>query len=100
MPSGRRSDEQANSGRNLMQLGMVGLGRMGGNIVRRLTRKGHSCVVFDQNPAAIATLVKEGATGGADLKSLVAGLEQPRAVWVMLPAGEITEHAVMQLGEL
>jgi 6-phosphogluconate dehydrogenase len=83
-----------------MQLGMVGLGRMGGNIVRRLTRKGHSCVVFDQNPAAIATLVKEGATGGADLKSLVAGLEQPRAVWVMLPAGEITEHAVMQLGEL
>jgi 6-phosphogluconate dehydrogenase len=83
-----------------MQLGMVGLGRMGGNIVRRLMRNGHRCVVFDQSPAAIATLVKEGATGGADLKRLVAGLEQPRAVWVMLPAGEITEHAVMQLGEL
>jgi 6-phosphogluconate dehydrogenase len=83
-----------------MQLGMVGLGRMGGNIVRRLMRNGHRCVVFDQSPAAIATLVKEGATGGADLKRLVAGLEQPRAVWVMLPAGEITEHAVVQLGEL
>jgi 6-phosphogluconate dehydrogenase len=83
-----------------MQLGMVGLGRMGGNIVRRLTRNGHRCVVFDQNPAAIATLVKEGASGGADLEALVAQLEQPRAVWVMLPAGEITERTVMQLGEL
>jgi 6-phosphogluconate dehydrogenase len=83
-----------------MQLGMVGLGRMGGNIVRRLTRNGHRCVVFDRNPAAIETLVKEGASGGADLKGLVAQLEKPRAVWVMLPAGEITEQTVVQLGEL
>jgi 6-phosphogluconate dehydrogenase len=83
-----------------MQLGMVGLGRMGGNIVRRLTRKGHRCVVFDRNPAAIETLVKEGASGGADLKGLVAQLEKPRAVWVMLPAGELTEQTVAQLGEL
>jgi 6-phosphogluconate dehydrogenase len=83
-----------------MQLGMVGLGRMGGNIVRRLTRHGHQCVVFDQNPAAIATLVTEGATGGADLKQLVAQLEKPRAAWVMLPAGEITERTVTQLGGL
>jgi 6-phosphogluconate dehydrogenase len=83
-----------------MQLGMVGLGRMGGNIVRRLTRNGHRCVVFDRNPAAIETLVKEGASGGADLKGLVAQLEKPRAVWVMLPAGEITEQTVMQLAEL
>ena len=83
-----------------MQLGMVGLGRMGGNIVRRLMRKGHRCVAFDQNPAAVAALVKEGATGAADLKGLVAQLEKPRAVWVMLPAGEITEHTVVQLGEL
>jgi 6-phosphogluconate dehydrogenase len=83
-----------------MQLGMVGLGRMGGNIVRRLTRKGHRCVVFDRNPAAIETLVKEGASGGADLKGLVDQLEKPRAVWVMLPAGEITEQTVVQLGEL
>jgi 6-phosphogluconate dehydrogenase len=83
-----------------MQLGMVGLGRMGGNIVRRLTRNGHQCVVFDQNPAAIEALVKEGASGGADLKGLVAQLEKPRAVWVMLPAGKITEQTVVQLGEL
>jgi 6-phosphogluconate dehydrogenase len=83
-----------------MQLGMVGLGRMGGNIVRRLMRADHRCVVFDQNPVAIETLVREGAIGGADLKGLVAGLEKPRAVWVMLPAGEITEQTVMRLGEL
>jgi 6-phosphogluconate dehydrogenase len=83
-----------------MQLGMVGLGRMGGNIVRRLMRSGHRCVVFDRNPATIEALVKEGATGGADLERLVAQLEKPRAVWVMLPAGEITEQTVVRLGEL
>ena len=74
-----------------MQLGMIGLGRMGGNIVRRLTRNGHQCVVFDQSPAAIKALVGEGATGSADLKQLVGQLKKRRAVWVMLPAGEITE---------
>ena len=83
-----------------MQLGVIGLGRMGGNIVRRLTRKGHECVVFDQNPAAIAALVGEGARGGADPKQLVGQLKKPRAVWVMLPAGEITENMVMRLGML
>jgi 6-phosphogluconate dehydrogenase len=83
-----------------MQLGMVGLGRMGANIVRRLTRHGHQCVVFDQNPAAVATLVNEGAAGGVDLEQLVAQLDKPRAVWVMLPAGEITERTVTQLGAL
>jgi 6-phosphogluconate dehydrogenase len=83
-----------------MQLGMVGLGRMGGNIVRRLMRHGHSCVVFDQNLAAIESLAKEGASGGRDLDGLVAKLEKPRAVWVMLPAGEITERTVTRLGEL
>jgi 6-phosphogluconate dehydrogenase len=83
-----------------MQLGMVGLGRMGGNIVRRLARKGHQCVVFDRNPAAIKTLLGNGVTGGDDLKSLVAQLGKPRAVWVMLPAGEITEQTVAQLGAL
>jgi 6-phosphogluconate dehydrogenase len=83
-----------------MQLGMVGLGRMGGNIVRRLTRDGHHCVVFDRNRSAVEALVKEGATGGADLKGLVTRLEQPRAVWVMLPAGKITEDTVEQLGTL
>jgi 6-phosphogluconate dehydrogenase len=83
-----------------MQLGMVGLGRMGGNIVRRLMRNGHRCAVFDRNAAAVETLVKEGATGGADLKGLVAQLGKPRAVWVMLPSGPITEQTVVQLGEL
>jgi 6-phosphogluconate dehydrogenase len=83
-----------------MQLGMIGLGRMGGNIVRRLTRNGHQCVVFDQNPAAIKALVGDGVVGGADLKQLVRQLEKPRAVWVMLPAGEITEATVTQLGAL
>jgi 6-phosphogluconate dehydrogenase len=83
-----------------MQLGMVGLGRMGGNIVRRLTRNGHQCVVFDQNPAAIKALVGERVTGGADLKQLVSQLEKPRAIWVMLPAGEITEATIAQLGTL
>ncbi len=83
-----------------MQLGVIGLGRMGGNIVRRLTRSGHQCVVFDQNPAAIKALVGEGITGGADLKRLVRQLDKPRAVWVMLPAGEITETTVTQLGAL
>jgi 6-phosphogluconate dehydrogenase len=83
-----------------MQLGMVGLGRMGGNIVRRLMRHGHPCVVFDQNPAAVESLAKEGASGGRDLEGLVAKLEKPRAVWVMLPAGEITERTVTRLSEL
>jgi 6-phosphogluconate dehydrogenase len=83
-----------------MQLGMIGLGRMGGNIVRRLTRNGHECVVFDRNPATIKALVGKGVTGGADLKQLVSQLEKPRTVWVMLPAGEITESTVQQLGAL
>jgi 6-phosphogluconate dehydrogenase len=83
-----------------MQLGVIGLGRMGSNIVRRLTEKGHQCVVFDQNPAAIKTLVGKGATGSADLKQLVHQLEKPRAVWIMLPAGKITESTVVQLGAL
>jgi 6-phosphogluconate dehydrogenase len=83
-----------------MQLGVVGLGRMGGNIVRRLARRGHQCVVFDQNPAAIKSLVGESVTGGSNLGDLVRRLEKPRAVWLMLPSGEITEHAVVQLGDM
>src|SRR6476661_1310910 len=83
-----------------MQLGMIGLGRMGGNIVRRLTRKGHQCVVFDQKPAAIKALEGKGGTGGTDLNQLVGQLAKPRAVWVMLPAGEITENTIGQLGAL
>jgi 6-phosphogluconate dehydrogenase len=83
-----------------MQLGVIGLGRMGGNIVRRLTRKGHECVVFDRNPAAIKALEGKGVSAGADLKGLVTQLTKPRAVWVMLPAGDITESTVQELGML
>jgi 6-phosphogluconate dehydrogenase len=81
-----------------MQLGMVGLGRMGGNMVRRLLRAGHECVVHDHTPAHVAALVKEGAVGAASLDEFVAKLRAPRAAWVMLPAGEVTEAAVHALG--
>ena len=70
-----------------MQLGMVGLGRMGANIVRRLMRDGHECVVFDANPESIKQLEGEGAKGGGTLEEFVNQLEKPRAVWVMIPAG-------------
>ncbi len=82
-----------------MQLGMVGLGRMGANIVRRLMRDGHECVVYDVNPDAVKALEGEGATGASDVDDFVAKLEKPRAAWVMVPAGEITEKAVNDLGE-
>jgi 6-phosphogluconate dehydrogenase len=70
-----------------MQLGMIGLGRMGANLVRRLERAGHQCVVFDRNQAAVQQLAGEGAGGAASLQELVAKLPAPRAVWVMVPAG-------------
>jgi 6-phosphogluconate dehydrogenase len=69
-----------------MQLGMVGLGRMGANLVRRLMRDGHRCVVYDVNPEAVKQLEEEGATGATSMQELVDKLEQPRAVWLMLPA--------------
>ena len=82
-----------------MQLGMVGLGRMGANIVRRLMRSGHECVVFDVNPESIKQLEDEGATGGATLEEFVSKLEKPRAVWVMIPAG-ITGRIVDEVAAL
>ena len=69
-----------------MQLGMVGLGRMGANLVRRLMRDGHRCVVYDVNPDAVTALEAEGATGASSLEDFVAKLETPRAMWLMLPA--------------
>jgi 6-phosphogluconate dehydrogenase len=83
-----------------MQLGMVGLGRMGANLVRRLLRAGHEAVVFDRDPAPGAALADEGAAAARDLADLVAKLAPPRAVWVMLPAGEPTETAVATLADL
>jgi 6-phosphogluconate dehydrogenase len=80
-----------------MQLGMIGLGRMGSNIVRRLMREGHTCVVYDINADAVATLVGEGATGAGSLDDFVADLELPRRAWIMVPAGELTESTVNEL---
>jgi 6-phosphogluconate dehydrogenase len=82
-----------------MQLGMVGLGRMGSNMVRRLIRGGHDCVVFDLNPESVKRLTDEGARGATSLEPFVNQLNKPRAVWVMVPAGEPTEHTVKALAE-
>ena len=81
-----------------MQLGIVGLGRMGGNIAQRLMRHGHSCVVYDKNADAVASIAGKGAAGSHSLDDLVAKLTAPRAIWLMLPAGKITEDAVTELG--
>ncbi len=81
-----------------MQIGIVGLGRMGGNIARRLMKNGHQTVVYDRDTKAVAAL--EGAVPAFSLEDMVNKLAPPRAVWVMLPAGKITEETVMHLGEL
>jgi 6-phosphogluconate dehydrogenase len=77
---------------------MIGLGRMGANIVRRLMADGHECVVYDVNPDAARELAGEGAIGADSLDDFVAKLEPPRTAWVMVPAGEITERTVTELG--
>jgi len=77
-----------------MDLGMVGLGRMGANMVRRLMRDGHRVVVYDVNPDAVSELAGEGAEGAASLQELASKLSAPRSVWVMVPAGEITEKTI------
>src|ERR1700710_2603818 len=82
-----------------MQLGMIGLGRMGANLVRRLMRDGHECVVWDVSADAVATLVAEGATGADTLEEFTAKLVQPRVAWVMIPAG-ITGQTVEKLGAM
>ncbi|HYG64567.1 MAG TPA: decarboxylating 6-phosphogluconate dehydrogenase [Thermoanaerobaculia bacterium] len=80
-----------------MQIGMIGLGRMGGNMVRRLMRDGHRCVVYDLNPQAVADLAGEGAEGASSLDDFVARLETPRTAWLMVPAGAPTEGMVQEL---
>ena len=82
-----------------MQLGMVGLGRMGSNLVRRLMRDGHRCVVYDVNPEAVETMAKVGATGTGSVAEFVTALEAPRAVWIMVPAGDITDRTIEGLAE-
>src|SRR5206468_2611878 len=83
-----------------MHIGIVGLGRMGANIARRLMRHGHDCVVFDANLDASLALGREGATSSAALQDLVKRLKPPRVVWLMVPAGEPTARAVEELGRL
>jgi 6-phosphogluconate dehydrogenase len=83
-----------------MQLGIIGLGRMGGNIARRLMLNGHTTVVYDRDEASRSALAKEGSTAVADLPALVAAMDKPRAVWVMLPAGAPTEETIDILSEL
>lgn len=81
-----------------MQLGMIGLGRMGANMVRRLMRAGHECVVFDVNPESVKGLAGEGAIGASSLKEFVGKLKKPRAVWIMVPAAFV-EQTINNLAE-
>ena len=83
-----------------MQLGMVGLGRMGANMARRLMKAGHDCVVTDLNAEAVTALGREGARGAGSLEALVEALAPPRVVWLMVPAGAPTEQTVTRLGTL
>src|ERR1700748_1107188 len=83
-----------------MQLGMIGLGRMGGNIVRRLMKHGHTTVVYDKDEKAVAGLAADGAAGAKALEDFVKKLEKPRTPWVMLPAGRITEETIETLAGL
>src|SRR5262245_27862436 len=73
--------------RSQMQLGIIGLGRMGGNMARRLLRRGHECVVFDSSADNVRSLVTEGATGSESLDDFAGKLDHPRAIWIMVPAG-------------
>src|SRR5215470_18919201 len=75
---------------------MIGLGRMGANMVRRLLKGGHQCVVFDMSPKAVAELVKEKAVGSASLAEFTKTLTKPRAVWLMVPAG-VVDHTIAEL---
>jgi 6-phosphogluconate dehydrogenase len=83
-----------------MQLGMVGLGRMGAGLVRRLLRDGHRCVGYDVSPDAVKALESDGAVGAESMEDFAAKLDKPRAVWVMVPAGEITDKTIAALAEV
>ncbi len=83
-----------------MELGMIGLGKMGGNMAQRLVGGGHRVVVYDPSAAAVAAVVKQGAEGVASLEELTSGLSSPRAVWLMVPAGEPAENTINALSSL
>jgi 6-phosphogluconate dehydrogenase len=83
-----------------MQIGMIGLARMGGNMARRLMQHGHECLVYDRSADAVHALEQDGAQGTSALKALVEGLAAPRVVWMMLPAGAVTEATAMALRDL
>ena len=72
-----------------MQLGMIGLGRMGANMVRRLQKNGHQCVVYDRSPESVKQLVGEGATGSTSIDDFIGKLQKPRAIWLMVPAAVV-----------
>jgi 6-phosphogluconate dehydrogenase len=83
-----------------MQLGMIGLGRMGASMVRRLLAKGHECVVYDVQASAVAALQKEGATGAASLQEMVAKMSAPRAIWMMVPAAIVDQELAQLVAHL
>ncbi len=83
-----------------MELGMIGLGRMGANLVRRASASGHQCFVYDLNKSAVDSLVSEGSIGAGTIEELVAKMSAPRAIWIMVPAGEITENTVENLSKV
>ena len=83
-----------------MQLGMVGLGRMGAGIVRRLTREGHHCVGYDVSADAVHAVESEGIAGARTLEEFAAKLDKPRRAWVMVPAGDITSKSISALAEV
>src|SRR3954469_18708508 len=87
LPTGDVVKSAVGSGRGTMQIGVMGLGRMGANIVRRLTRHGHACVVYDRDPEPGRALTAEGAVAAIGPADLVKALVAPRVVWVMLPSG-------------
>ena len=80
-----------------MQIGVIGLGRMGGNIARRLMQNGHEAIVYDHDPKAVAALGRDGAIGAKGLDALVRQMRAPRAIWLMLPAGKVTEDTIAEL---
>src|SRR5215469_12944723 len=83
-----------------MQLGVVGLGRMGAGIVRRLTRDGHRCVGYDVSADAVKAVESDGIAGATSLEEFAAKLEKPRTAWVMVPAGEITDRSIQAVAEV